>query len=74
MAIIIIIMVTQGLSSTALIMATISADENQIDIIESIIQYSKGFICGESTGIVCLYEKQESGEFHYKKVLLLVIS
>ena len=52
-------------------MATISADENQLHAVEAIIQYSKGFICGESTGIVCLYEKLESGEFHYKKVFLL---
>jgi hypothetical protein len=53
-------------------MATLSADENQIDIVEAIIQYSKGFICGEASGIVCLYEKQESGEFHYKKVIILL--
>jgi len=50
-------------------MATISAGENQIDVVEAIIQYSKGFICGESNGIVSLYNKLESGEFHYKKVL-----
>ena len=51
------------------IVNTISAGEDQLDIVECIIQYSKGFICGESTGYVCMYEKQESGEFHYKKVL-----
>jgi hypothetical protein len=56
---------------TLQIVNTISAEEDQLDIVESIIQYSKGFICGESTGVVCLYEKQESGEFHYKKVQLI---
>ncbi|KAG0554261.1 hypothetical protein KC19_12G077500 [Ceratodon purpureus] len=50
------------------IVNTISAGEDQLETVESITQYSKGFICGESTGIVCLYEKQESGEFHYKKI------
>lgn len=51
-------------------MATIS-EADQIFAIESIIQYSKGFIVGTSSGIVTLYEKQESGEFHYKKVFLM---
>ncbi|XP_073385676.1 uncharacterized protein [Physcomitrium patens] len=49
------------------IVNTIGTSVDALGIVEAIVQYSKGFICGERMGVVSLYEKAESGEFHYKK-------
>lgn len=54
-------------------MNTIGTSVDALGIVEAIVQYSKGFICGERMGVVSLYEKAESGEFHYKKVFLLLL-
>jgi hypothetical protein len=48
--------------------ATIATGEGGGTVAETIVQYSKGFLCGEAGGFISVYSKQDGEDINFKKV------
>ncbi|CAK9865196.1 unnamed protein product [Sphagnum jensenii] len=50
------------------IVATIATGEGGGTVAETIVQYSKGFVCGEAGGFISVYSKQDGEDINFKKI------